>query len=364
MQGFSKRVNKTEVEAEPETPVRQKRILADLNPPLPKEEPDGSFFESQIGKMLGYSTFQPDQRYWLNTGNADLNATLGSRKLGLPYGKIYELSGEEHGGKTTLATILAGLAQKDGAAIGYIDLEDSRDEGWASRLGLDLKKVVQVYPKLVTPGTRKKKKKKAAFGPKDDEEHDKPQATKVVGPRLQSGEDMFAEAEAGMALLHKHGYKKQFWFLDSIANIQTEMVLDAGVGGQNMRTKLDRAVFLSQTLPTWAGLAANYNATIFLLNQLRDKQGVVWGKKTYSTGGRALRHACAIRAEVMRRKGGKVKNVASGKTIGILGTIVNEKNKAGGGSEQNCRCAFKIVWSKTPARIQFMSMDEVEEQEG
>lgn len=256
-------------------------------------------------------------------------------------------------GKTVAATILAGMAQKEGAGVGYIDLEDSRDKEWAAKLGLDLDATVKVYPKLISG---KGKKKKLQDG--EELTSSRVLARFGIAPKLQSAEDMFEEAEAGMAILAKQGYVKQFWFLDSIANLQTDMVVEAGLKDQNMRTKLDRAQFLSATLPRWAGLAANYNATIFLLNQLRDKQGFVLGKRQYSPGGRALRHACAIRAEIKRRKGGKV--LKNGKTIGIIGTIVNEKNKAGGGSEQNQKCAFKVVWTKTPARITFMSMDEVE----
>jgi recombination protein RecA len=312
--------------------------------------------QRQIEKLLKFSSFEPEQRYWLDTGCQELNAVLGSKTAGIPYGKIIELSGKESAGKTTLTTILAGMAQRDGASVGYIDLEDSRDEAWAGKLGLDMSQVIQIWPKLIV---RRKKKK----GDKDFVVDD-PNVSRMVGKmlgkeaQLESAEMLFEEAEAAMRILAEQGAQKQFWFLDSVANIQTEMVVEAGVSDQNMRTKLDRAMFLSLTLPRWAALAANYNATIVMINQLRDKQGLVFGKPTYTPGGRALRHACAIRAEVSPISGGALKN--AGVQIGVKGKIKNEKNKAGNGSHPNAIVGFKIRWDKSPAKISFMPVEEAE----
>jgi recombination protein RecA len=292
--------------------------------------------QRQISKLLKFSTFEPEQRYWLDTGYEQLNATLGSRKRGLPYGKIYELSGIEHGGKTVMGTVLAGIAQKDGAAVGYIDLEDSRDEKWAVKLGLNYPDTLPVYPKLVEEGKK----------------------TKTI--RLQSAEEIFAEAEVAMQLFAKRGYKKQYWLLDSVANIQTAMAVEAGLLDRNMRVNMDRAMFLSNVLPRWAGLASNYGAMIVLVNQLRNKVGMVFGDPLYAPGGRALAHACAIRARVRRLKNGQIRQ--NGKVVGIIGVIKNTKNKAGEGSVEQEQVCFKIKWSKSPARIEFMSVEEAEEE--
>lgn len=296
--------------------------------------------EGDIKRLVKLSTFEPSERYWLNTGHRLLNGALGSRKLGLPYGKQYEFRGVNHAGKTALATYIAGMAQQDGAGVGYIDLEDSRDATWAHKLGLDLDRVVKVYPRLVVPS----KKKSADM------------------PRLQSAEELFQEAETGMALLAKRGFKKQFWMLDSVANLQTAMQGVAGATGQNMRTRLDRAAFLSDNLPRWAGLAANYNAMIFLINQIRTKQGVVFGNRDYSPGGNTMQHAVAIRASVRRIKHGRLRQ--GSKVVGIVGLVQNFKNKAGHGSRQDMECAFRIQWNKTPAIVEFMSREEAEDMLG
>lgn len=314
---------------------------------------DASKVQRDIAKLLKYSTFEPERRYWLDTGNPNLNATLGSEKLGLPYGKVWEVAGRYSGGKTAIVTVLAGMAQRDEAGVGRIDFEQSRDSDWEGRLGLDASQVVTIYPKLVVKSQAieaedagpiskyKAKKKKKKHGP---------------GPVLQGAESLFTEAEIGMEKMAAYGFKKQFWFIDSIATLQPEMVLAAGTAGQNMRTNNERAVFLSNTLPKWAGLAANYNAMVFLINQVRTKPGVMFGDPTYTPGGNSLGHTCSVMARVSRLKELK----RNGRTAGIVSVISNIKNKAGGGSVEREKCGFKIYWRTSPAKIEFGTKEEAE----
>ncbi len=307
---------------------------------------DPSVITRDIEKLLDYSTFEPQHRYWLDTGSPELNAVLGSEEKGIPYGKQYEISGAEHGGKTALALVLGGMAQREGAIMGRIDLEDSRDPVWDQKLGVDTSQVINIYPKLVNVKPKKDK------GSKKEEKQD------LTIPVLQSAEMLFTEAEVAMARVAAKGYDKQFWFLDSIANIQTEMAIEAGNTDWNMRVGFDRALVLSRVLPRWAGLAANYNASIFLLNQLRIKGGVVFGDPFDSPGGKALRHNCAIRARVRRCKNGEIKR--GNRVVGLVSVIKNIKNKAGGGSVQSMECGMRIYWRHDPAEIQFMSKEDAE----
>jgi RecA/RadA recombinase len=339
---------KRDIEVESE-PLDLELIDGPEEEQVEEEETDSEIAEMRgsIKKLLKHSTFEPKVRYWLDTGSELMNAALGSPKRGLPYGKIYEFRGPEHGGKTTIATVLAGLAQADGAAVGYIDLEDSRDPVWAKRLGLNWDKVYPIYPKLTLP--RKKKEKKGK------KEEDEPKQKRV---QLQSAEQLFQEAETAMEYFREKGYEKQVWVLDSVANIQTEMAVESGLD-YNMRVNLDRAAFLSRTLPKWCGLAANYNAMILLLNQLRTTPGVVFGNPEYSPGGRALRHNVSIRANVKRAKGGTLKH--NGRVVGIASVVQNFKNKAGEGSNQDEVAIIKVKWKSNPAVISYMSMSEMED---
>jgi len=320
---------------------------------------DAESIQRDIARLLKFSTFQPELRFWLDTGWPELNGVFGSRDKGIPYGKVLELAGTEHAGKSTLSVHIAGMAQREGAGVGRVDLEDSRDEYWDKKLGLNSDSVVDIYPKLVIPKAKQQSDDDEG-APAKPARGKKKKKTKMSSlPRLQSAEELFAEMEVGMARMAALGCTKQFWIVDSVANIQTEMQLDAGTMGRNMRTSLDRAMFLSQELPTLAGLAANYNALIFLVNQMRDKQGMVFGDPSYSPGGRALRHCCSIRARVRRCKNGILRKGT--KIIGLVGIIKNLKNKAGGGSVQDLECGFCLRWNKPLATAEFMTREEAEE---
>jgi RecA/RadA recombinase len=227
-----------------------------------------------------------------------------------------EMRGKNHGGKTTLTTLLAGMAQRDGAAVGYVDAEDSRDKAWAERLSLDYDNVTVVHPKLVT-------------------------VKKTAPPRLESAEELFAEAETGMALMHKLGYEKQFWFVDSVAMLRPELMIEAGATGQNARTKLELSQFLSQRLPHWSGLAANYNALIILINQVLINPMAMFENPEYSPGGNAFQHTCTVRAQVRRVKSGKI--TKDGKVIGLCGLVKNFKNKTGYHKRQGHRQPLTVL---------------------
>jgi recombination protein RecA len=310
-----------------------------LNPRVKKvKEIDVQHIQSQIADLLKFSTYEPEYKFWLDTGSEELNRVFGSTKAGLPFGKIYELSGEEHSGKTVVGTVLAGMAQKSGAAVIYVDFEDSRDPVWANKLGLDWSKVTAFWPKLVVPKG----------------------GSKGI-PRLQGAEEVMLEAELSMALLHKMGYQKIFLLVDSIANMQTLSQGEAGTANQTMRTRLDRAVVLSDILPRWCGLAANYNAMIFLLNQLREKVGMVFGDPTQTTGGRSLRHNCSVRAKIRRSKNGRM--IQQKKVIGIKSVITNFKNKAGQGSVEGAQCGIKVRWDSDPAMLELLSVADLKAEE-
>lgn len=293
---------------------------------------DAKAIRGAVQKVMKVSSYEPKTRYWLDTGSPLFNAVVGSKKYGVPYGKVIELHGPEHGGKTLIGQLLMGLAQADSAAAGYVDLEDSRDEAWARKLGVLWEYVMEFYPQFNVP------KKKGGL------------------LKLQAANQIFAESERAMARMYKLDAKKQFWLIDSIANIVTQKQLDAGTNHADMNTKLDRSNYLSTLLPQWAGFAANYNAMVVVINQLRDKiGGMGFGEQDQTTGGRALRHACAVRVRVQRLR--KLRN--GPRTIGLAGQLRNIKNKAGAGSEEGHECGFKVLWHKETAEVEFMPLSEL-----
>lgn len=294
---------------------------------------DAKSIRGAVQKMTKVASYEPPIRYRLKTGSSLFNAVLGSAKHGVPYGKVIELMGPEHGGKTLIAQILMGLAQADGAAAGYGDLEESRDPAWAEKLGVLWEYVMEFYPQFNQP------KKKGGL------------------LKLQAAEQIFGEMERSMYKVFKAGAKKQVWFIDSISNIVTAKMINAGAEA-GMNEMLDRANFLAKILPRWAGLAANYNALVLVSNQLRDEVGGSFGfggPQDHSTGGRALRHAAAIRLRIQRLK--QLKH--AGRIIGLAGQLRNIKNKAGAGSEEGCECGYKVLWDGPVADVEFLPLAEL-----
>ena len=154
------------------------------------------------------------------------------------------------------------------------------------------------------------------------------------------------------------GYKKQVVLIDSIANMITLKQIEAGSTGQNMNTNLDLPAFMARVLPKWSGLAANYNALVIIINQLRIQPGA-FGDPFKTPVGQALKHACGNRSRVRRLKSGQLKS--GGHVVGIVGIIKNVKNKMGNGSVEGEQCGFMVNWKKSPARIEFMSAQDAEE---
>jgi len=296
---------------------------------------------------------------WLDTGSPELNTVLGSRKLGAPAGKMYEIQGKPHAGKTSITMMLARIAQKCfNAFVIWVDLENSLTNenktgpfynAWASKFRLDTSEqnFYRVYPKVLVAKTQKKKGKKVI--------------AKAGDIYIQAAESLFDETEMVMKELKAmHPERPIFVALDSIANLQTS--LSAGTHEEkNMRTALDRAIFLSGALPKWQTLAYNFTAWIVFINQIRTKQGVVFGDPEYSPGGNSLEHNAHVRVRMRPFKKGVIKD-DSENVVGIRGSITNIKNKAGGGSKMGRKCGysanFRVKGSKMWDFFEFEDLKE------
>ena len=134
-----------------------------------------------IQKKLGHLTLDAPTVHWLDTQSKKLNAVLGSRDKGIPYGKLAEAFGWESHGKTLLALFLAGIAQRDGAIVAWVDLENSFDEVWARVQGCDPEKVYLFRTGLIQEGKTKE-------------------------PRLMTAQEVIAEVEEWMRMQHKKGF--------------------------------------------------------------------------------------------------------------------------------------------------------------
>lgn len=274
---------------------------------------------------------------------------MGSKKYGLPTSKMWEIAGPKHAGKSAFVMWLAGLAQRAlGAFVIWVDLENSLDNEsdipgkfrnrWANKLGLstEVDNFYRVYPKILKL-TKNRKKGKIT--------------TKKGATVIQSAEFILKEVEELCHLIkEKYPDRPIFVAVDSVANLQTTMALDAGFTDRNMRVNQDRAQFLSYALPRLLILAANYSMWVVLINQLRVNAMKLFGDNRYTPGGKALEHAGHVQVWMSRSEKNSEED-EDGNIICIGGKMVNKKNKAGGNSLEGQECSYSIRFNRKPEKI-------------
>lgn len=102
-------------------------------------------FKSKFEKDMGVAIKDRKSRAAvraISTGSLDLDLALGVG--GWRTGRIHEVWGPEHVGKTTLAILscIEALKANPDQRVGWVDMENTFDETWATQLGLDLNKVL------------------------------------------------------------------------------------------------------------------------------------------------------------------------------------------------------------------------------
>lgn len=217
---------------------------------------------------------------------------------GLPLGYLVELSGPEGSGKSSLAYRVVGNAQKRGLKCAWIDAEFSFSKKLAVLNGANLDEL-DVADLVDT----------------EDPTH------------LYSAEEIF-ERICDLCL---GGYK--VIVLDSVANLTTRAELDnrldeGGVGIAQL------AAVLSKALKKIVNFAAKFGAMVIIVNQMREKPGVLFGNPETTPGGRALKHLESVRIQMKKQFGddGKIKQTdddGNEKTIGGMRYVYILKNRFG-----------------------------------
>lgn len=121
--------------------------------------------------------------------------------------------------------------------------------------------------------------------------------------------------------------------LDSVASMVTKESLEAGLDGQNMKTKLGLAALASCALPTITNIINKSNTTLLCINQTRTNPGIMFGDKTVTPGGDAWKFYASMRVKVS--KSGKILDEQDNQ-IGENVTVTVVKNKTAP-PFQNCK---------------------------
>jgi recombination protein RecA len=224
-------------------------------------------------------------KIWVSIDAKLLDPVLGKPGHGLPSGKIFEIFGEEGHGKSSLALWIIGKFQKAGGLAFLIDTELSFDVEWAKKLGV-LVDELTVFPRI--PGVSC--------------------LENYLNMMLSIMRDV-READPFRPLLFVIDTAYATPTLESLKN---DDFTDAGRLMQLSRS-------MSACLPDFNGFLAQYDASLLLINQVRDNVNVKYGDKVKTPGGRAIHHFASIRAVVKRKK--KIEG------SGILSEVVNVKTK-------------------------------------
>ena len=222
---------------------------------------------------------------WISTGVDLFDWTLGGR--GFPCGRVHEAYGPESSGKTTLALQCARTTQAAGGEVVYIDT-DGLDLGLARKLGVDTDRMFRTSPFWL------------------EEVHDL--IEKVVVNRERATTPTLIVVDCIAMCLAR----------DYVENPVDKSVAPAQEARLNAR-------FFGRP---WNDRLRSSNICLLLLNQPRDKIGVMFGDKETTPGGRVLRHACCIRLKLT--KGAKIQSFYTDDIVGHRVIVEIVKNKTTG----------------------------------
>ena len=186
------------------------------------------------------------------SGAISLDLALGTG--GYPRGRIVEIYGPESSGKTTLTLHAIAECQKKGGIAAFIDAEHALDPTYARKLGVNVDELLVSQP-----------------------DHGE-QALEIADTLVRSGAVDVIVVDSVAALVPR-------------AEIEGEMG-DSHVGLQ--------ARLMSQALRKLTGTVQKSNTTLFFINQIRMKIGVMFGNPETTPGGRALKFYSSMRIDLRR----------------------------------------------------------------
>ncbi|MTG97901.1 MULTISPECIES: recombinase RecA [Myroides] len=194
----------------------------------------------------------------ISSGSLGVDLALGVG--GYPKGRIIEIYGPESSGKTTLTLHAIAEAQKAGGIAAFIDAEHAFDRFYAQKLGIDIDNLIISQP--------------------DNGE----QALEIAENLIRSG-------------------AIDIVVIDSVAALTPKSEIEGEMGDSKMGL---HARLMSQALRKLTSTINKTNCTVFFINQLRDKIGVMFGNPETTTGGNALKFYASVRVDI--RKSTQIKD--------------------------------------------------------
>ncbi len=195
---------------------------------------------------------------------------------GIPRGRITEIFGPESSGKTTLTLHLIAETQKIGGKAVFIDAEHAFDPKYAKAIGVNIDDLIVSQPD---------------YGE---------QALEIAETLIRSG-------------------AVDVVIIDSVAALVPKAELEGDIEDSNVGL---HARLMSKAMRVLKGAVNKSNTALVLINQIREKVGVMFGNPETTTGGRAIKFFADMRLEVRKKD---IKD--SGEKVGSRVKVKVVKNK-------------------------------------
>lgn len=188
----------------------------------------------------------------ISSGSLTLDKIMGG---GFPRGRITEIFGPEGSGKSTLALLGCAKTQEECGTVAYIDMEQAVNFEWAKKHGVNF-----------------------------DESFIFTQPSSAE----EAGDIMKTLISSGLV---------DMLVLDSIASMIPQQELDGDMEDQQMGLQ---ARVMGKIVRSVVPIAAKSKCAVIMINQLRQKIGVLFGNPETTPGGNAVKYASTIRLDVRR----------------------------------------------------------------
>lgn len=217
----------------------------------------------------------------LSSGILSLDLILGKGQNGYGFakGRVHEIYGPESSGKSSIVIQTIVETQRNNGAAVLIDAEHAFDPSYAEKLGVDIDALLVCQPETAEQGY-----------------------------------------QVAIDLLEDDSYPIDLIIVDSVAAMMPNSESDGEMDDQQMgaQPRVNNK-FMRKVVP----LLGKRNATLLLINQIREKIGG-YGNPETTTGGRGIRFAASTRLEVRRSED----VLDAGEKIGHIIKCKTVKNKA------------------------------------